>query len=343
MKRFNPMKAFQQIRAESQQQKQATEEWAQRERQKWAAYGTRSRAFNQLMQLFPREAAGTLDIPKAVALMVEFAQTIPTEWLKARVRFVSDCLAKLPGYSADRASFKEIALNLLLVAKAGDHARVAEIFTEAVRGDPDDVESFRLCLSNWLVDKVVDGWPPLPDELNPPTETSVDEVEVPSDTLSAEEERLPSEPLPEQTPSGTEPTPNANTTAKVTKPSPDQPITSPRADDGEVDRPIQKKERLGFDPQTQTITLDGTPYEIGDPKAFAVYQALACACPTPLTKSAIQKRVPGCRGDKKIPGLLDGLPKPLRVTVRSGSNGYWLNLNPPAKPGKRRRRKNGGS
>jgi hypothetical protein len=156
-------------------------------------------------------------------------------------------------------------------------------------------------------------------------------------------EAMASKPLPEQTPSGRETTPNANTTATVTKPSPDQQITPPRADDGEADHPIQEKERLGFDPLTQTITLDGTPYDIADPKAFAVYQAIACACPTPLTKSAIQKLVTGCRGDKKIRRLLDGLPKPLRVTVRSGSNGYWLNLNPPANPGKRRGRKKGGA
>src|SRR5262249_4729445 len=141
MKRFNPRNSFQQIRAEGQRQKQAAEQWAQRERQKWAAYSTRRRAFNRLLQIFPREAAGTLDTPKAAALMVELAQTIPTVWLKARVRFVSDGLAKLPTYSAGHASFKEITLNLLLRANAGDRARVAEIFNEAMRGDPDEVES----------------------------------------------------------------------------------------------------------------------------------------------------------------------------------------------------------
>jgi hypothetical protein len=191
MKRFNPRKAFQQIRAESQRHQQVSEEWAQRERQKWAADSTRRRAFNRLMQLFPREAAGTLDIPKAVALMVEFAQTIPTNWLQARVRFVSDRLAALSTYSAGRASFKEIALDLLLRANAGDHARVAGIFTEAMRGDADEMESFRLCLSNWLVDKVVDSWPPLPEELKPPTEASAAEMEVLSGTLPAQEEWLP--------------------------------------------------------------------------------------------------------------------------------------------------------
>src|SRR5262249_3389762 len=105
--------------------------------------------------------------------------------------FVCDRPAAQPTYSAGHASFKEIALNLLLVANAGDHAQVAEILTEAMRGDSDEVESFRLCLSNRLLDKVVDGLPPLPEELKPPTEASVDEAEVPIDSLTAEEEWLP--------------------------------------------------------------------------------------------------------------------------------------------------------
>jgi hypothetical protein len=44
---------------------------------------------------------------------------------------------------------------------------------------------------NWLVDTVVEGWPPLPEELKLPTEESVDEVEVSPVTLPAEEEWLP--------------------------------------------------------------------------------------------------------------------------------------------------------
>ena len=191
MKQFNSRRAFQQIRTESQRQKQAFEEWAKRERQKWAAYSKRRGAFHQLMQLFSREAAGALDIPMAAALMVEFGQTIPAEWVKARVRFVRNRLAELPECSARDASFKEIALNLLLLANAGDHAQVAEVLTEAMRCDPDEVESFRLCLSNWLVDKVVDGWPPLPDELKPLTEASADVGEVAPGILTAVEEWLP--------------------------------------------------------------------------------------------------------------------------------------------------------
>jgi hypothetical protein len=154
-------------------------------------------------------------------------------------------------------------------------------------------------------------------------------------------EAVASKPLPEPAPFGTEPTPIANATATATKPPPDPQTTPLRADDGQTDRSVQ--ERLRHDPQTQTITLDGTPYEIADPKAYAVHQAIARACPTPLTKSEIQKLVHGCRGDKKIPRLLQGLPQQLRDTVRGSQNGYWLNLNPPAKPDKRRRRQKGGS
>jgi len=47
----------------------------------------------------------------------------------------------------------------------------------------------------------------------------------------------------------------------------------------------------------------------------------------------------GCRGDKKIRQLLNGLPKQLRDTVPSGPNGYWLDLNPQQNRVKRSHRK----
>ena len=103
----------------------------------------------------------------------------------------------------------------------------------------------------------------------------------------------------------------------------------------------QKKGRLQFDPQTQTIALDGKLHKIEDPKAFSLYQEIANSCPTPLTKAILQERVRGCRGDKKIRLLLNGLPKRLCDTVRSGPNGYWLDLNPPPHRGKRSRRQKG--
>jgi hypothetical protein len=96
----------------------------------------------------------------------------------------------------------------------------------------------------------------------------------------------------------------------------------------------RRSERLHFDSPTQTITLDGFPHHIDDPKAFAVYKAIADACPLPITKRKIQGQVPGCRGVKTIPLLLARLPRPLKDTVRSGVNGYWLDLAPKQKRGK---------
>ena len=104
-------------------------------------------------------------------------------------------------------------------------------------------------------------------------------------------------------------------------------------------RRAAQPERLCFDYLTQTVTLDGTPHKIEDPKAFAVYQAIADACPQPVTKAAIQGRVPGCRGEKKVPGLLKSLPTLLQDTVRSGPNGYWLDLSSPPGPRKKTRGK----
>jgi len=128
------------------------------------------------MNVFPSEIAGTVDVRKATALMVEYAQTLAVGWVKARVELVNEGLARLAedGKPVRDAGLKEILLNLLIFANTGDNEKVAEIFNEALRGDPIDVETFRLRLVNWLVDKVVDGWPPLPEELKPPMEASVD-------------------------------------------------------------------------------------------------------------------------------------------------------------------------
>jgi hypothetical protein len=66
--------------------------------------------------------------------MVEFAETLPTEWVEARVQFVSERLNELSVEAVPDALLKEIMLNLLLLANAGDHPKVAEIFDEALRG-----------------------------------------------------------------------------------------------------------------------------------------------------------------------------------------------------------------
>jgi hypothetical protein len=99
--------------------------------------------------------------------------------------------------------------------------------------------------------------------------------------------------------------------------------------------PAAPSGRLTLDPLTHTVTLDGVEHKVDDPKAFAVYQVIAGACPQPVTRAGIRGQVRGCHGTRKVRDLLDSLPGPLRGTVCSGRNGYWLDLGAP----RRRRRK----
>lgn len=124
-------------------------------------------------------------------------------------------------------------------------------------------------------------------------------------------------------------------------PAPTQPFgfTPPRETDSQIPKQATTEagmegippppERLTFNLDTHTVTLDGQAYKVPDPKAFLVYKALADARPNPLTKAAIAGKVPGCKGDKTVPSLLKKLPEPLRATVRSGPGGYWLDLDAP--------------
>jgi hypothetical protein len=93
----------------------------------------------------------------------------------------------------------------------------------------------------------------------------------------------------------------------------------------------QPPSRLSFDKETLTITLDRSSCHIDDPKAFAVYLVIAENQPQPMTKAKIGGKVAGVKGKNKIPQLLKSLPQHLRSTVRSGKNGYYIDLSPPAK------------
>jgi len=260
---FDTANAFQQIRAESQRESEAAEEQYRLKQEAWAAYDRRSAAFRQLIDSLPCETAVcTWDVGRATAQLIEYAQTLPAKWVTARVEFVRERMAQLAadGHPFQGAGFKEIMLNLLLHARARDNAKVAEIFNEAMRGEPDDVQRFRWHLVNWLVDKVVDGWPRLPIELTPRREESEGFLE--------EEAPL------------------------------DQRVAPTCGTNGAIGDTGQGKDRLHFDPQTQTITLDGTPYKIADPKAFTVYKEIANSCPVPLTQAKLQERVAGCLVDR---------------------------------------------
>jgi hypothetical protein len=196
MAQFNPAKTFKEIRADSQRHEKAAAKMRQQQKEQWAAYSRRSAVLNHLRDLFLQEGTEcTLDVQKASALMVEYAQSLPAKWVKARVKFVSRRLADLAAEGRlDKRDvrFKEVLLNLLLVANACNDAKVAEIFGVAASAYPSDLESFRHYLLNWLADKIVDTWPPLPEELKEPREASEAEVR-PSEgsAVASPEEWLP--------------------------------------------------------------------------------------------------------------------------------------------------------
>jgi hypothetical protein len=177
--KFNTLRAFQQIREESKREQEAAAEVARRKQEAWAAYRRRNAALNQLISLLlPSDSTDcTSDVRRLAALMIEYAQTLPAEWVKARVRWVRERMTKMAADEkvVPHAGLKEILLHLLQVANRGDEAQVAEVFREALRCNPGDVDSFGHRLVNWLADKVVDTWPPLPDELknDPPAEEQV--------------------------------------------------------------------------------------------------------------------------------------------------------------------------
>jgi hypothetical protein len=296
MEQLNPAEAYKKVREESQRDKQAVLEAARRQEEYQAAYSRRYSASNRLMRLWPNHSEGrTLDVEPITASMIECAQGRSQEWVQARVAFVRLRMAALARKrravaGADR---KQVLLDLLLCANAGQHQRVVATFSEVFRGEADEVESFRSDLVNWLMDKVVEGLGPLPAEVK---------------QEDPEEERPPGPVI------------------KV------QPVVGGTG---------EGKERLYFDAQTQTVTLDGTAHKVTDPKAFAVYKLIAESCPQPITKASLQKRVAGCRGAKKVRQLLNSLPTPLGRTISSGPNGYWLDLNPSRRirPNQRRQKK----
>ncbi len=91
--------------------------------------------------------------------------------------------------------------------------------------------------------------------------------------------------------------------------------------------------RLVIDDDTSTITIDGLRSTVKNPKAFALYRALAADRPMPLTKASLCARVPGCKGRKSVPAVLQTLPPRVRDTVVSGPGGYSIRL--PLKTGKK--------
>jgi hypothetical protein len=83
---------------------------------------------------------------------------------------------------------------------------------------------------------------------------------------------------------------------------------------------------LAFDDARLTVTLDDARHEVLNPKAYHIYKAIVTRTVPKITSDGIRKRVPGVNGQKTIRNLIDGLPKALRLTVKSDTHGYWFRL-----------------
>jgi hypothetical protein len=84
--------------------------------------------------------------------------------------------------------------------------------------------------------------------------------------------------------------------------------------------------RLAFDDDTHTVTLDGVPHKVSDPKAYEVYKTICRRDGATITKREIGGKVKRVAGAKAIPKLIAALPAAVRRTVRSGPAGYWHDL-----------------
>jgi hypothetical protein len=166
MSQPSPSEVFEQLREASERQREQAAEAARLDRQRMDAYFRRAKILHQLSNLL---AGGTVDVSRLSSLMIDYAGTLPAEWLQARVKRVQDRLDEMAatGREALDARLKGVLLHLLAVAGRGDSESTEEVFRAALACDADVVERFRLTLVNWLDDKVVTGWPPLPEELVP--------------------------------------------------------------------------------------------------------------------------------------------------------------------------------
>jgi hypothetical protein len=94
----------------------------------------------------------------------------------------------------------------------------------------------------------------------------------------------------------------------------------------ELDGNSRSPARVTLDDDSLTVTLDGTPYKVPDPAAYAVYKAILQRDRPRITKAGIRGKVKGVKGQKTIPRLIETLPKALQDTVRWNTHGFWHEL-----------------
>ena len=93
------------------------------------------------------------------------------------------------------------------------------------------------------------------------------------------------------------------------------------------------QQRLTFDDETLTITLDGKPFRTADPAAYNIVKFLAH--PDRLAKyhpgSTIQATTPGLKGKNKIADKIGSLPKAIRDCIHSAPGRGRCFVLPPKK------------
>jgi hypothetical protein len=91
-------------------------------------------------------------------------------------------------------------------------------------------------------------------------------------------------------------------------------------------RPVQE-ERLLFDRDTLTVTLDRKEYPELDPTAFSILEEVWKGQGKPVSGKTLSD-LPGMRG-KNIPREIKKLPEDLRAIVKGGTgSGRWISLPP---------------
>jgi hypothetical protein len=89
----------------------------------------------------------------------------------------------------------------------------------------------------------------------------------------------------------------------------------------------EKSPRITFDLATNTITLDGTPYEALDPEFVRVMKAIADAVPGRISRAEITKKTGVSRPDRLFGAAKEDAPALERLVLRGkGNGGYQLAL-----------------
>jgi hypothetical protein len=86
-------------------------------------------------------------------------------------------------------------------------------------------------------------------------------------------------------------------------------------------------ERLTFDDETMTITLDGRSFRIEEPKAYRIVKLLQKRLGQTTTRANIRAEIHQMQGTNMVREMINTLPKKIQDCIGSNTrNGYWLVL-----------------